>query len=167
MDILRRVNVEMRIDETNVTVSRTGLKWRLDDSNRIVLGENARGRVILGIGAPGGIGDRTDAAVSRQGGRMLRAFDAVNFDPDVSRSATRWWSYRGVAAGARHQTLAFVFTRPVLHILWSGWDAVPLEARRRYLDLVGTWADVVINGRRAVAWPLVRRLSRRPPQVFE
>jgi hypothetical protein len=168
VDILRSVNVEIRIDEKNVEVSQPGRSWRLDDANRIVIGEDAHGRrVILGIGAPRGIGDRTDAAVSEQGGQLSRAFDAASFDPDVSTSATRWWSYRGVTAGARHETFAFVFTRTVLHIFWPAWDAIPFEARRRYLNLVASWADVVMNGHRAATWPLSRRLMRQPPQVFE
>lgn len=155
MDILRSTNVEIRINETNVEVSRPGRTWRLDDANRIVIGKDAhQRRVILGIGA--------DAAVSEQGGQPLRAFDAARFDPDVSTSATRWWSYRGVTAEARHETFAFVFTRPVLHIFWPAWDAIPFEARRRYLNLVAHWADVVMNGHRAATRPLSRRLIDVP-----
>jgi hypothetical protein len=168
VDILRSVSVQIRISETGVEVSSPRRSWRLDDANRIVLGLDGRERrVIQGIGTPGGFGDRTDAAVSVKGSQVLRAFDIVTFDPDVSSAATRYWSFQGLTAGARHPTLAFMFMRPVLQLFWPAWDAIPFDARRSYLNVVSRWADVVVNGQPSASWRLFRRLIRRPPQISE
>ena len=168
VDILRRVVVEIRISDATVEVSRPGRSWRLKDANRIVLAFDKRGkRVIHGIGTPKGSGDRTDAGPSIPGVEVLRAFDPAKFDVDVSSSATRYWSYQGVTAGARHSTLAFVFTRPALTVLWPNWDAIPPSARKSYLKSVSRWADVAVNGRGLATWSVWRRLTRQPPQLFE
>lgn len=167
MDILRSAIVQIRISKDAIHVSRPG-RSGIDAANRIVLGLYGRQRrVIHGIGTAGGVGDRTDAAISVTGSDVLPAFDNVRFDPDVSSSATRYWAFQGVTAGAQHPTIAFVFTRPVIELSWPDWDSLPSDARRRYLNQVSRWADVVINGHRSAAWPFFRRLIRRPPQILD
>ena len=154
------VHVRLRVGDTEVDVSTNEGTWRSRVGNRLVFRFDGKGgRLIVGIG------DRGDQTGASSGTTVIRAFDASDFDADVSVAATRFWALEAQKAGGRHSAVRAWLMRPLVELAWPAWRDIPPDARRHYLRETARFADVTVNGKTAVKWSLLRQVLGLAPEI--
>ena len=154
MDLVRFV-----VESDHITISVPARKWRERQPNQAVISVDARGRpVISDIGS-------TNADPMPSDARTLPIFSGDDFDPDLAMSAMRYWTVDAKArAAGRMRVLAWIDHHKI-ELTWSDWSRVPIDRRRRFLELAAHQGDVTVNGRLRASWSIGRRLLMLRPMI--
>ena len=151
--------IELHIDDAGISV-------RTDPGRRPTRVDN----ILVVSGIPGrrriqAVGTATVDQQAKADGpvRAVPPFDPVDFDPELAEAMTRYLS-RG-DEGPFAAMLGSLLGPRLVRLRWSAWGGVPVQRRRSYLEAVGRYADVEVNGRLATHRSFLRWILFQGPKI--
>ena len=150
--------IELQIDDTGISVgSDPGPAPKRIDNILVVSGNP--GRRIEAVGTA-----TIDQPAKPDGTRRaLPAFDHVAFDPELAEAMTRYLTLGD--EGLLASVLGSLLGPRLVRLRWSEWGGISPEHRRSYLEAVGRYADVEVNGRLAVHRSFLRWILFLGPRI--
>lgn len=151
--------IELEIDDRGISVSTDPRRRPKRIDNLLVVSGAPGRRTIEAVGT-----STVDQPATPDGTRRAATpFDPLSFDPELAEAMTRYLalSHEGLLASIVGSLLG----RRLVRLRWSEWGRVSAKHRRSYLEAVGRYAEVEVNGRLAIHRSFMRWVPFQGPKI--